>query len=906
MSREQEKHVPKPELLAPAGDWESLVAAVQNGADAVYLGGKSFNAREGAENFDLEGLARAVEYAHVRDVKVYVTVNTLVSDDELGEAAKYILYLHNTGADAVIMQDLGLMRLIRRVLPSLEIHASTQMTVHNTFTVETLKETGVRRVIPARELSLDEIAALKRETGMEIEVFIHGALCVCYSGQCLMSSMIGGRSGNRGRCAQPCRLEYVLVDEKGRPLADPEKTGRHLLSPRDLNLSRHIPELIAAGVDAFKIEGRLKRPEYVATVVRIYRELIDRALEEEESYKVASEEIRQLAQVFNRGFTPGYLHGCLGRSLMSYKRPNNRGIKLGRVSGYDAVNGLVEIKLQEPLGCGDIVEIWVSKGGYIRISVKKIVVNGKLVKRARAGTVAKIPLRGPGERWSPEKGRNVPSEKRRGGPSAGDRVFKVFDALLREKARKSYASPRELKSIPLKFYVSARPGEPLKICVEDPDGCSGRAETSTVCRPAEKEPLNRDFLYRQLNRLGNTPFVLGELYCDFGKRTSPAGEGVMVPVGEINRARREAIKELEKNRIEVRKKVPVAPEEFNKRLQRAFVETLTVDNAVSEAEKSCAGGGCDKIRLSVTVTDLASLRAAVNAGADMIYFGGESFYSKGAVSIADIRAGIEYCKENEACMVLSSSRILKDAELEKFHHIMEQMANQGVSGVQAGNFGVLKLARRIGLPVYVDFALNIFNRFTVDYLRDLGAVGVTLSPELTLQQVKKIVGLHKERSLYIEPAVEVLVHGAVPLMVSEYCAVGSLLGGLDDSGTCAGPCSDVHCGLKDRMGVIFPIEVDNNCRMHVFNSRELCMIDDLGKLAEAGVDVVRVEARKEGPAYVAETVKAYRLVLDWINGAQTGPENQKEVEEIIARYIDEKKGDGGRHKYTKGHYYRGV
>lgn len=893
MLHEAGGQVKKPELLAPAGGWNSLVAAVQNGADAVYLGGKSFNARQGAENFDLEKLARAVEYAHVRGVKVYVTVNTLLADGELEEAASHLLYLHNIGADAVIVQDLGLVYFLRKYLPSLEVHASTQMTVHNTLTIETLKEAGIRRIVLARELSLGEIAAIKRNTGMEIEVFIHGALCICYSGQCLLSSMIGGRSGNRGRCAQPCRLEYILVDEKGRPLADPEKTGRHLLSPRDLNLSRHIPELIAAGVNAFKIEGRLKRPEYVATVVRIYRKLIDRAMEAE-SYKVTREEARELAQVFNRGFAPGYLHGRLGRSLMSYKRPNNRGIKLGRVRGYDARNGFVEIKLEETLASGDILEIWVSRGGYARVNVKKILVNGKVVRRAEAGTVVRIQLHKPGA----SKG----AGKRKGTPVFGDRVFKVFDASLHERARKSYKSPRELKNIPVKFHVTARLGEPLKIYVEDPDGSSGRAETSTVCCPAEKRPLNRDFLYRQLNRLGNTPFVLRELHCDLDKGAQP-GRGVMVPVGEINKARREAIEELKKNRIEVRKRKPIVPEEFNKRLKKSLAETF-MDNYIENEAGGRIKGRLKKIDLSVTVTDLNSLKAAVNAGADMVYFGGESFHSKGAVSTADIWSGIEYCRNNGKLMILSSSRVLKDGELKDFCHIMEQAVKRGVSGVQAGNLGVLRLARRIGLPVYVDFALNVFNRFIVDYLQELGAVGITLSPEMTLRQVKKIAEL-RVKSDSCAPALEVLVHGAVPLMISEYCPVGSLLGGLDDGSTCAGPCSGINCGLKDRMGVVFPIEVDSNCRMHIFNSRELCMIDGLGALAEAGVDIVRVEARKEGPAYVAETVKAYRLVLDWITGARTGPGIQKRAKETVARYIDED-NNGGRYKYTKGYYYRGV
>ncbi|MEW5897967.1 MAG: peptidase U32 family protein, partial [Bacillota bacterium] len=352
----------KPELLAPAGSWEALVAAVQNGADAVYLGGRSFNARQSAANFDDAELARAIEYAHVRGVKVYVTVNTLVAEEELEQAARFLFFLARAGADAAILQDLGLAALAREVVPELPLHASTQMTVHNSPAVAHLRRLGFQRVILARELHLAEVQRIKEETGAGVEVFIHGALCVCYSGQCLFSSLVGGRSGNRGRCAQPCRLPYTLVDGHGRPLADPGRVGEYLLSPRDLNVSRHLPALIQAGVDAFKIEGRLKRPEYVATVVRVYRQLLDRAAAlGPEKFFVAPEEAKDLAQIFNREFTAGYLFGRQGKLLMSFRRPNNRGVFLGRVRRRE--NGWLQVVLEDGLNVGDGLEVWVTEGG---------------------------------------------------------------------------------------------------------------------------------------------------------------------------------------------------------------------------------------------------------------------------------------------------------------------------------------------------------------------------------------------------------------------------------------------------------------------------------------------------------------------------------------------------------------
>jgi putative protease len=317
-----------PEILAPAGNLEAFRAAVENGADAVYAGGQSFGARAYAGNLSPAELAEAVRYAHVRGVRVYVTVNTLVNNAELETVGRYLVDLYRIGVDAVLVQDLGVMRLARTLLPGLKIHASTQMTVINSEGAAFLRDLGVARVVLAREVSLADMREIAGNSGIEIEVFVHGALCVCYSGQCLMSSLIGGRSGNRGRCAQPCRLPYTLVEaNSGRNVG--ANLGPHLLSPRDLRLASYLPELVRAGVTALKIEGRMKRPEYVAIVTRIYRQVRDRVLAGEAGTLKPDEE-KDLRQIFNRGFTTGYFLANQGRELMSYLRPNNRGTKIGR------------------------------------------------------------------------------------------------------------------------------------------------------------------------------------------------------------------------------------------------------------------------------------------------------------------------------------------------------------------------------------------------------------------------------------------------------------------------------------------------------------------------------------------------------------------------------------------------
>lgn len=843
----------KPELLAPAGNWESLVAAVENGADAVYLGGKLFNARQSAANFDNDELARAVEFAHVRGVKVYVTVNILLDDRELHGAVRFLHFLQQCGVDAAIVQDLGLVRLARQVIPELPLHASTQMTAHNVPSVLSLKEAGIKRVVPARELSLESIKEMVQCGGLEVEVFIHGALCVCYSGQCLMSSLIGGRSGNRGRCAQPCRLPYTLVDRRGKPLVDPLKMGNYLLSPRDLNLSDHLPDLLNAGITSFKIEGRMKRPEYVATVVRIYRELLDRAAAGGE-FAVRPEEARDLAQIFNRDFTCGYFYGRPGRELMSYKRPNNRGVRLGRVKRFDKKSRLVEILLEEPIRVGDGIEVWVTKGGRAAGEVEQIWLNGRPVDRAPVGALVQIDI----------PGRVFP----------GDRVFKTRDADLVERARVGLTSPKERKKIPIMFKISARLGESLRIRVEDPDGFKGEAVTTSPAQVALKRSLSREYLEKQLDRLGNTPFRVAGLQCDLE-------DALIVPVSEINEARRAALTQLAEQRAAAFRQDPVREDVFNRRLA----------GALSTEERAVTGSFARPV-LSVVVADLASLKSAVKAGAGEVCFGGEYFCSKGPVTLDDICAAYEICAEAGVRFILSSPRIQQDSELDGYCRLLEKVASRSkLDGVLATNLGLVRKVREItGKPIYADFSLNIFNYETACFLMDAGVSRVTLSPELTLAQVGRLVP-------FLPVPAEVIVHGALPLMVSEYCAVGSLLGGSRPR-DCSGTCKSLSTyNLKDRLGVFFPVEMDQFCRMHIFNSRDLCVIEDIGDLAAAGVGALRIEARREGPDYVRDVVRAYSAVLERL------PEVFNEEKSALLKDSLAKYSPTG---FTKGHYYRGV
>ncbi len=855
----------EPELLAPVGSWEALKGAVQNGADAVYLGGKMFSARQFADNFDRDELLKAVEYAHIRGVKIFVTVNILVADRELRELADYLRYLYEIGVDAVIVQDLGVARLARRLLPQLELHASTQMTIHNTAAVRLMQEMGFRRVVLARELSLQAIIEIKKTTGAELEVFIHGALCICYSGQCLMSSLIGGRSGNRGRCAQPCRLPYTLVNEKGAVLAAPDKLGSHLLSPRDLNLVRHLPELTAAGVDSLKIEGRMKKPEYVATVVRIYRQALHRSLARSLSIGepggnpdelVTDEEEKQLAQIFNREFTTAYFTGRHGQDMMSYKRPNNRGIRLGRVGRYNRENGLVEIQLEDKLRLGDGIEIWVTEGGRKGTEVGKIILDGQPVEEA-----------GPGDRVQ------ISVEGR---VRTGDRVFKTHDVALMHEARQTFLSPQETKKIPLDFKVTAEIGGQMQMTVRDEASREVMVQGTITLVRAEKKPLTEEALLSQLDRLGNTPFAVSKL-------EAVIEPGVMVPLSEINDIRRRVITGLEELRIAEKRPQPLPSGSFS-----AAVDTV-LDSLTGTAARP--GGVFHPPVLSAAVGNLAAVKQAVKNGAAAVCYGGSVFTPGETRHLTDeVLQALEICVRQDVVLTVRTPRIVQEQDLPSVLALLE-LAQAHNLDLLTGNLGILRLAREKDIRrIKADFSLNTYNSQALLWLKEQGVVQATLSPELTLEQIRDIAvsGLLP---------LEALVHGAVPMMVSEHCVIGSVLGKAGERQSCGGPCTGERYGLKDRLGIIFPLRTDRYCRTHIFNARELCLLEHIKPLCQAGINTLRVELEINDADYTALVVGSYRTELDKYMQNPDRYQPPSEDHPLL-------KAMGG--VYTKGHYYRGV
>lgn len=827
---EEKEGIDLVELLAPAGSEEALTAAVESGADAVYLAGKAFGARAYAANFDEAAMAEAIAFAHRRNVAVHVTVNTLVDESECAQLASYLRFLYEAGADAAIVQDLGAAEIARRVAPDLPLHASTQLSVHSLEGVRFLGEQGFSRVVLARELSLEEIRSICAQTAIEIEVFAHGALCVCYSGQCLMSSLIGGRSGNRGRCAQPCRLPYALVDESGADLLAGADAGAYLLSPRDLNTLEVLPQLIEAGVASFKIEGRMKRPEYVAVVTDVYRRAIDAHLSGQTP--PGAEDRRDLAQIFNRDFTTAYLEKRQGRNMMSDRRPNNRGLLAGRVTRFDAQRGLAAVKLAQPLAKGDVLDFWVKVGGRVNATVAELFVHGKSVEQAA-----------PGEEVSLRIGGKV---------RPGDRVFKVFDTKLMARARSFFQGGAARRRIAVDAFVSAAVGAPLRIRLADAEGFCGEGATDFVGETAARRPLTEETVRKQLERLGTTVFALRQLACEI------EGE-VMVPVSEINEARRRAVESLEARRL-ARYARP--------RLQEAALPA-----------KRRAPLRPAQPELVVRVDTVAKAEAALRGGADIVLFGGDAF-APAAPGLEEYREAYALARAAGARFALDTPRMLRGAQAPDLERLLEGCRDMELAGVAVHHAAAIPLVRRaLDAPLHADAALNVYNSYAIDFLARLGAASVTLSPELNFGQIEALAA----RSAL---PVECIVHGNLELMLSEYCAIGSFLGGLDGE-RCARPCKARQYFLKDRKDERFPLATDQFCRMHVLNGKTLEMLPYLERFARIGVKRLRIEAKYMPQGSLEGLVRRYKTRLAAGEATQALPENEGQ-------------------NVTRGHYFRGV
>lgn len=846
----------KPELLAPAGGMEAFVAAVENGADAVYLGARAFSARGYASNFSEEELEGAIDYAHLRGVKVYVTVNTLLKEEEVENALKLLSWLRQIGTDAIIIQDLGLISLARKYLPDLPLHASTQMTLHNSEGAEFAKKLGIERVVLSRECSLEEIEQMRKKTGTEIEVFIHGALCISYSGQCLLSSLIGGRSGNRGFCAQPCRKKYRLYCE-GKLI---KTTGSYLLSPKDLNTTSGLGALIEAGIESFKIEGRMKRPEYVAGVVRIYRRLIDRYIENPAEYYVSEEEQETLTQLFNRGFTQGYFFKNPRWELMSRENPHNRGVPAGTVIGYDRRSSRVRVKLSKSLRLGDGIMV---ENAETRPEDK-----GKIISSMYTGK-GPVYSAGPGDLVE------IPFDSR---APLGSTVYRTHDKKLMDSLKKESESGSLRPKIPVFIMAIIAPGRPIRLEVKDRDSNAIAIESEYLVEIAKKQPTSKSQIEKQLSKLGNTIFEAAELH------VTVDGD-IFVPMGQLNELRTKAIEQLENLRISRWKRKPLDTQQFFESEEKECRE-----KAGQETEKTILESLPIRPMLSVSVYSIEGLEGALTGGADRIYFGEGLFRRPETSGKKESPAKKpEDVFENTVAeaqkagkkIYFITPKLVKDSRMESVEKIFSRVRETGADGVLVSNLGTLGLAKAGKIPFIVDSPLNIFNSRTFTLLLQEGAQMAVISPELTLEELKSIAS---------HGPAECIVYGRLELMESEHCLTGGLLG--NNKGQCSAPCRSGKFTLVDEKNYEFPLLMDYECRMHLLNSRSLCMLEYVPDILESGVSSLRIETLgMEKPDEIRKVTQAYRKAIDiYLESGKRGAENC------------EKLGKG----FTTGHYFRGV
>lgn len=664
------------ELLAPAGTMENFMAALESGADAIYLGGKVFNARAHAANFGIDELREAVRLAHILDVSVYVTVNILIGDTELKDLEQYIKDLDSIGVDAIIVQDLAVAEIAKRVAPNIHLHGSTQMTAATLDAVRFYESLGFTRVVLARELSLKEIQHICKHCKAEIEVFVHGALCVCYSGQCLMSSFIGGRSGNRGACAQPCRLPYELLDSKGESVLP--KHEAYLLSPKDLNYSEHMNELVAAGVTSFKVEGRMKKVSYVRQVIGTYREILDEASIHENQRKA-------LASGFNRGFSTAYLEDTVGRQMMTVVAPNHQGKPIGE--SYTK-KGEVYLSLTEPIEQGSLVKILQSNGSVTYYTVD--------------------------DEWT-----CVSDTLYKGRPAEGLAVGQLYLAST-PKNTKSRGLQEFTRKYDMSVYLSVGSnGETnyTELTAILDSGLSVTVTNEYVPAIANKVPTSLEKVTEQLGRLGNTLFRLS--YVDI-----PDGP-YMWPASVLNALRRDAVTALETALIT-----------HHVESWQALQVIGDVDYDF-KAQHELSYDTCPMI--SARVDEIEGVKAAISGGAQKIVFGGDRLSrTPYALSIYDEVARL--CAQSDVICTFATPRVVKDDEVEAYKHTLEAIVQAHPDSISIHVPQALLWLRELGYTgaIEADTGLNIFNTPTLHFWEQLHISCVNPSQELTLKQITEL------------------------------------------------------------------------------------------------------------------------------------------------------------------------
>ena len=771
----------KIELLSPVGNMDCMRAAVQNGADAVYFG-SGFSARAFASNFDGNDLKCAIEYAKLRGVQTHLTLNTLIKNDEFENAFSVAQMAYNYGIDAIIVQDLGLANLLINSFPNIAIHASTQLTAHNLDGVLSLQDMGFRRVILSRELTLEEIEYITKNSNVEIETFIHGALCISYSGQCLFSSMVGGRSGNRGKCAQPCRLPFSLIDEKSSKL-----DSGYLLSTRDLCGLDFIPNLINAGVTSLKIEGRMKSPEYVATVTKIYRKYIDLAYSNE-PYVVEDSDRKLLALAFNRGgFSNGHLSKDYNKNLVFKEKQNNCGLFLGTIEKYNAKKGLITFKCAETLHIGDSIATQNEQGSY---KISELMLKNTNIKESKCGDVVTI-------------------GRMKGNIKPGDKLYKISDSIITSEIRSTFSENSENRKVKLIFNSKFALNKPIELNIKSNSNIDVYKDlniniTSSKCpEQAKNSGLSKENIIKQFSKTNNTPYE----FCEFNIELE---DNLFLPNSVLNELKREVLSKVKAFAIS-----NISRNLGNKNL-------LLRINSYTETSTSTL-----KIALLLNNLNLESydnLQKIDKLYIPLKFFINQNYCDK-----------IKYLS-NKASLYIYLPTIMRNNYNKLFANNLENIiTNFDIHGFVVSNISGLYIIKKLtekynkNFEFISNYTLNVYNSYSAYELQKRGITTVTLSPELDKESLISLCNSTSNS--------ELIVYGNLPLMNMNYCLFGT-------SNKCYSNCkhtcnSNNKYYLNDRMNVNFRLIPDNiDTVTTIYNSKITSIASDEFNVSSLRIDIL--------------------------------------------------------------------
>ena len=790
-----------PELLAPAGSWDCAKAAVENGADAIYFGLDRFNARMRADNFTEADLPELMAFLHGRGVKGYITLNTLIFTAELPEVETYLRSVIAAGVDAAIVQDIGLCRLIRHLSPDFPIHASTQMSISSALGVEFARDLGCQLVVLARESSLQDLEKIQSQLqasamSLPLEVFVHGALCVAYSGQCLTSEALGGRSANRGECAQACRMPYdLIVDGEELDLGD----RHYLLSPQDLAGLSVLPELVKVGVSSLKIEGRLKTPDYVASVTRVYRQALDRVMTQQlQQYQPSKQEQYQLEMAFSRGLYSGWFRGIDNQALVHARFGKKRGIYVGEV---------VEVRKQQ---------IIVQAVAPIKPGNGVVFDHGTSAQKEEGGRVYTVDQRG--DRVILSFGKHDLNLKR---IHVGDRLWKTSDHDLEKQVRQTYAGDQPKFKRPIFLQAHGQLGQPLMVIAQDEQGHQVKVASSMPLTQAERQPLTVDKLETQWSRLGNTPFQLGRLDAHL------VGD-LMLPVSELNRMRREWVAGL----VAARSR----PRRWHHHAEAQYFDLLPEPMDTDELGDS---------ELIVLVRTFEQLQGAIATGVPTIYceFEDPRRYREAMQIIQDQG-------RDRPTFWVAPPRMTKPKE----NWILDQVKRSAADGYLIRNYDHLRYFA--GERCIADFSFNISNPITAQYFQQTFKLErLTASYDLNIQQLSDLIDNCPAHWF------EITLHQHMPMFHMEHCVFCAFLSEGKDFTDCGRPCETHQVKLRDRVGTEHVLHADSGCRNTVFNGNAQTGAESIRQLEEMGARHFRIELLQESQSETEQVIEKYQQLL---------------------------------------------